>query len=276
VQGKAKMKKLSESRLRQIIKEELEDEFIKQDEYAIVMQDVIKIAEKLKQIEDENDISDESQFNEIFIPALLRGALWGAGALGAAKFLKPDVDIGSVVTSVGGAAKDIISGETEFELSDSMYLALKKLLIQKTLSAFKIDGMLNSLLTNALAERSVDDIIDLMVNRECETFVEYTWDAFVQWGIQLIQDPLASFSHNIFKSTPIIKDLISPVYGDSVATLLFGGIGAQEIGRMFKENDDIVSLLNNKIKPRVCDFVDENLSGINPRQLTGSILSMFS
>jgi hypothetical protein len=276
MQGKAKMKKLSESRLRQIIKEELEDEFIQQSEYDAVKQDVIKIAEKLKQIEDENDVNDESQFNEIFIPAILRGALWGAGALGAARLLKPDLDVGGAVADVGTAAKGIISGETEFNLSDSMHLALKKIIIQKMLSVFKIDGMLNSLLTNALAERSVDDIIDLIVNRECETFVEYTWDAFVQWGIQLIQDPLASFSHSIFKSTPIIKNLVAPVYGDSLATMLFGGIGAQEIGRMFKENDDIISLLDDKIKPRVCDFVDEHLSGINPKEITGSILSMFS
>ena len=272
------MKKISENRLRQIIKEELDHELNKQNEYELVKKDIEKIAEKLAQLEAQYEASNNNteQLDEWLIPALIRGGMWGAGALGAAKLLSSDDEENAV-----DGAFNTISGEIEMEdgelaLSDSMQLALKKLIIQKILSGFNIDGTMNSVITNALAKRSVNDIVNLIIDRDCETFVEYTWDALVQWGVQIIQDPISHFSHTMLTNAPIIKTFVAPAYGDSIATMLFGGVGAQEVGRMFQENDDVVNFLETKIKPQICEWVDKHISGINPSQLTGSILNMFT
>tara|TARA_B100000131_G_scaffold287976_1_gene299011 strand:+ start:93 stop:926 length:834 start_codon:yes stop_codon:yes gene_type:complete len=277
------MKKISEIRLRQIIKEELEIETNIQSEYEQVKQDVAEIAARLKNIEERHAAGDLSpeQLDEYVAP-LVRGGLWGLGALGVGKLLSPDGEdeLDNIIRSVDDEIdSDVDGGEVnaaEFGLSDSMYLALKKLLIQKILSVFKIDGALNSIITNALAKRSVEDIIELIVTRDCELFVEFTWDALVQWGVQMISDPIARFSHKMMVSAPLIRTLVAPAYGDSIAALFFGGVSGQEVARIFQENPDIVNMLENKVKPNVCDWVDEHLSSIRPTELTGSILSMFS
>jgi hypothetical protein len=274
VQGKAKMKKLSESRLRQIVKEELEVEINDQNDIDIARRDIIKIIEKLKEIELDTDHEVYNDINEWIIPALGalgRGLAWGGGVAGITSLLRPDA-----ISNAGETIQGIASGETELELSGSMYITLKKLLIAKILSVFKIDGMLNSFLTNSLAKRSADELWDLIINRECKTFVDFTWDAFVQWGIEIIKDPIANFSHKMVSAAPMLKNLIAPAYGDSLATMLFAGTGAQEIGRMFQENEDIVNFLENEVKPNVCKFVDENLANLSPSGVTGSILGMLS
>jgi hypothetical protein len=99
VQGKAKMKKLSESRLRQIIKEELEQQFENADQADAIdfdaerqtiladqqetQDNIDAILLRLNNLKKEADEAGQS-LNEFFLPAMLRGGLMGLGALGLA------------------------------------------------------------------------------------------------------------------------------------------------------------------------------------------------
>jgi hypothetical protein len=274
VQGKAKMKKLSESRLRQIIKEELTTATNDIENREEVEQNIDQILLKLKDVEKaykqkQSEGEGQEQLNE-FLPAVLRGGLMGLGALGLA-----DVD-GDDVSGAGDRIGGILTGEEDVNwtgLGDGAELWFQKMMIQKILSVFRIDGRLNSLLSNALAKRSFSDIKELIITRDCNLFVEFTWDAILQWVVELIADPLARASNTILRAAPMFRVLASSsTYGGNIASVFLGGLGAQEMMLHFQEDEDVKRFMDDKAKPAFCDFVEEQLSGFSASDVTAGIL----
>jgi hypothetical protein len=283
---KQKMKKLSESRLRQIIKEELTQEFenanqidgaeFESDQQSYVddrkeiENNINQILVKLKELE-KNAESSGQPLNEFF-PAVLRGGLMGLGALGLA-----DVD-GDDISDAGGRIGDIVSGEEDVNwsgLGDGAEIWFKKMMIQKILSVFRIDGRLNSLLSNALVKRSFNDIKELIITRDCAMFVEFTWDAILQWIVELIADPLARASNTILRGAPMLRALASSnAYGANISSIFLGGLGAQEMMLHFQEDEDVKRFMDDQAKPAFCDFIEEQMSGFSASDVTAGILRL--
>jgi hypothetical protein len=273
VQGKAKMKKLSESRLRQIIKEELTDATNDIEARREVGHNIDQILLKLKAIEQkqsegQSEGQSEEQLNE-FLP-VLRGGLMGLGALGLA-----DVD-GGDISDAGGHISDIVTGEEDVNWSgfgDGAELWFKKMIIQKILSSFRVPGRLSSLLSNALVKRSFNDIKELIITRDCKLFVEFTWDAILQWVVELIADPLARASNTILRGAPMLRALAtSSAYGGNVVSLFLGGLSAQEMMLHFQEDENVKQFMDDQVKPAFCDFVEEQMSGFSASDVTAGIL----
>jgi hypothetical protein len=173
-----------------------------------------------------------------------------------------------------------MSGEEELSLAsigDGTELWLKKMMIGKMLSVFKIDGNLNAGLANSLVKRSFGDIKELIVTRDCKLFIEFTWDAIIQWLLDMIADPLARASNTILSRAPMLSMFTkSSGYGGNLLPMMFGGLTSQELGLHFQNDENVKSFVDDKIKPGICDFIEGEMSNVSGSDITSGILRFLS
>ena len=258
------MKKISENRLRQIINEELGLEIQKQEDSKIAKENLDKIFSILQYAENTHD-GQEQNLNEL-VGLLGRGALAGAGLAGL---------LGMNADDVMKGAGDILSGDQEFNLTDGMKDWVYREIISRALSVTSMDEELNNVITAALMvvvsrPNGPAEIQDFFFNPTCDKFVEFTWEALIQYLALKLADPISTFASSVGSAVPFVKTAFTDKGGFG-AQAMMGGIGAQTLKLYLLNNPDAAYWMDENIKRPLCIMFDQ--IDFDMKSLTGGMLN---
>ena len=261
---KQKMKKLSESRLRQIIKEELENEIgaVENAENAEkTKENLNKIFSVLSRHEKESEVP----LNE----------LWGglataaAGALGA-NYLDNDNEFN--FDDARDYVSDVLSGEEDLEVSNSVVDYFKRLLITTLFEKAGISGELGKAIGASLSRRSLSELVEAVLNPRCDTIVEFIWEGLVVYAVIQLEEPLSELSHSIGRKLPFVRQVFDVSHNADFISTILGGVSTQVLADQLLKNPQVVGFLDENVKPVICDYIDSMLDDIDFGDITSGIL----
>jgi len=258
------MNKLSESRLREIIAEELEAEFVSSEATQIDIEkenQKARIDDNIAEINRKIDIiSNKFTLNEI--------SLIGAD-------LGPDIgdSIGSIGNAVYSGINKVKSGSN---IKDALLDVIKEKAIDYLLEKIGLKpGTLRNLLRSFLEELSPHEAWSFMKEPDCEKFVAHSYDVLIDFGFDHFKEPLSAFMGKATSFGPL-KKILSTSGSDDLFTKILSGAGVEIVSKTIQNSPEFREWFNNAILPGVCSLWDQAWDNFDLESTTLSLSDTLS